>query len=83
MIRKVIYNDESKDLSVELEKEIAKLKKLIYKLETSVGLLQAGAYWNGANAYDVNQGLIGHLDHDMTLLKKLENCSESLKIAIK
>lgn len=83
MVKKVKYNkDEAKTLSLELEAEVLKLKTLLNKLETNVGLLQTGENWNGANAYDVNQSLIGHLDHDKTLLSKLEKCSDSLKTSI-
>lgn len=83
MIRTVKYENENKELAVELKKELAKLKALVAKLETNVGLLQTGAHWNGVNAYEVNQSLIGHLDHDLTLLKKLEKCSETLEIVSK
>ena len=75
--------DEIKDLSIELNKEVVKLKNLLNKLETNIGLLQTGANWNGANAYDVNQALLGHFDHDKNLLKKLEKCSEDLEAIVK
>ena len=81
---KIKYNEEeSKALLNELEKEITKLKVSINKLETSIGLLQTGANWNGANAYEVNKALVGHLDHDKTLLNKLEKCSLSLEEIVK
>ena len=84
MVKKIKYNeDEAKALSLELEAEVLKLKTLLSKLETNIGLLQTGANWNGANAYDVNQALVGHFDHDKTLLNKLEKCSEALKTACK
>ena len=83
MVRTVKYENESKELAVELQKELAKLKTSLAKLETNIGLLQSGENWNGANAYEVNQSLIGHFDHDKTLLNKLEKCSESLNEAIK
>ena len=76
-------NDEVKALSVELKKEVKKLSDLLNKLETNIGLLQTGASWNGANAYDVNQALLGHFDHDKNLLKKLEKCSEDLEAIVK
>ena len=83
MVRKVVYEDESKELAVELQKELAKLKASLAKLEANIGLLQSGENWNGANAFEVNQSLVGHFDHDNTLLNKLEKCSESLNGAIK
>ena len=80
MVRRIKCSDnEIKDLSNELKKEISKLKVLVNRLETNIGLLQACGYWNGANAYEVNQALIGHFDHDKTLLSKLEKCSETLE----
>ena len=80
MVKTIKYNgDEAKALSVELKKEVEKLKKVLNKLETNIGLLQTGANWNGANAYEVNQALVGHFDHDKTLLSKLEKCSETLE----
>lgn len=83
MVRTVKYENESKELAVELQKELAKLKTSLAKLETNIGLLQSGENWNGANAFEVNQSLVGHFDHDNTLLNKLEKCSESLNGAIK
>ena len=83
MVRTVKYENESKELAVELQKELAKLKTSVAKLETNIGLLQSGENWNGANAFEVNQSLVGHFDHDNTLLNKLEKCSESLNGAIK
>lgn len=84
MVKKIKCNDEeSKTLAIDLEKEIKKLRVSINKLETSIGLLQTGAHWNGANAYDVNKALVGHLDHDKTLLNKLEKCLADYKAAIK
>ena len=83
MVRTVKYENESKELAVELQKELAKLKTSLAKLETNIGLLQSGENWNGANAFEVNQSLVGHFDHDNTLLNKLEKCSESLNAAIK
>jgi hypothetical protein len=80
MIKRIKVNqDEAKSLSLELEAEVLKLKTLLSKLETNIGLLQTSGSWNGANAYDVIQSLIGHLDHDYTLLSKLEKCSDNLK----
>lgn len=79
MVRKVKCNDEVKDLSIELQKELVKLKNLLSKLETNIGLLQDGSYWNGTNAYDVNKSLIGNFDHNKALLSKLEKCSETLE----
>ena len=80
MVKKIKVNaDEAKTLSLELEAEVLKLKTLLSKLETNIGLLQTGASWNGSNAYDANQALVGHLDHNRTLLSKLEKCSENLK----
>jgi hypothetical protein len=79
MVKKIKYNaDEAKALSLELQVELLKLKTALNKLETNVVLLQDGGNWNGANAYEVNQSLIGHIDHDRTLLSKLEKCSISL-----
>lgn len=83
MVRTVKYENENKELAVELQKELAKLKTSLAKLETNIGLLQSGENWNGANAFEVNQSLVGHFDHDNTLLNKLEKCSESLNGAIK
>ena len=83
MVKKIKYNeDEAKTLALELKKEVIKLRASIAKLETNVGLLQTSGNWNGANAYDVNKGLVGHLDHDKTLLNRLEKCSETLKASI-
>lgn len=75
--------DEAKALSLELQKEVSRLKTLLNKLETNICILQSGDVWNGANAYDISQGLIGHLDHDKNLLNKLEKCSETLESVIK
>jgi len=84
MVKKIKYSeDEAKTLSLELQAELLKLKTALNKLETNIVLLQDGSNWNGANAYDVNQALVGHLDHDRTLLNKLEKCSESLNTIIK
>lgn len=84
MVKKIKYSeDEAKTLSLELQAELLKLKTALNKLETNVVLLQDGSNWNGANAYDVNQALVGHLYHDRTLLNKLEKCSESLNTIIK
>ena len=84
MVRKVKYNeDEAKTLSLELQAEILKLKTAIGKLENGINSLESGEGWNGSNAYDVNQSLVGHLDHDKTLLNKLEKCSESLESLVK
>lgn len=83
MVKKIKYSeDEAKTLSLELQAELLKLKTALNKLENNVVLLQDGSGWNGANAYDVNQALVGHLDHDRTLLSKLEKCSESLNVNI-
>lgn len=83
MVRKVKCNDEVKELSMELQKEVVKLKTLLSKLETNIGVLQNEVYWNGANAYDVNKALVGHFDHDKTLVSKLEKCSETLESVAK
>ena len=84
MVKKIKYSeDEAKALSLELQVELLKLKTALNKLETNVVLLQDGGNWNGANAYEVNQALIGHIDHDRTLISKLEKCSESLNAITK
>jgi hypothetical protein len=84
MVKTKKYNeDEAKTLSLELQAEVLKLKTTLEKLENSVNSLANGEYWNGANAYDVNQSLVGHLDHDKTLLSKLEKCSEQLNAIVK
>ena len=75
--------DEAKALSLELQSEVARLKTLLDKLEKNIGLLQNGEIWNGSNACDVNQSLLGHYDHDKKLLMKLEKCSEQLETIIK
>lgn len=83
MVKKIKYNeDEAKTLSLELEAEVLKLRTALGKLEANIGLLQTGDNWNGANAYDVSQALVGHLDHNRTLLNKLEKCSENLKSVV-
>lgn len=83
MVKKIKYSEEeAKTLSLELKKELIRLKASINKLETNIGLLQTGGHWNGANAYDINKGLVGHLDHDKTLLNRLEKCSETIKASI-
>ena len=79
MMKKMENIDETKVLSVELQKEVSRLKTLLNKLETNICILQSGDIWNGNNAYESNQSLIGHLDHDKTLLNKLEKCSETLE----
>ena len=84
MVKKIKYSeDEAKALSLELQVELLKLKTALNRLETNVVLLQDGGNWNGANAYEVNQALIGHIDHDRTLISKLEKCSESLNAITK
>ena len=83
MVRVVKCNDEAKTLSVELKKEIEKLRNTLNKLESNTVLLQKGEIWNGTNAYETNKSLTGHLDHDKTLLNKLEKCSESLETLVK
>ena len=75
--------EEAKALSVEIQKEINKLKTTLNKLETNITLIQSGDIWNGANACEVNKALNGHLDHDKTLLSKLEKCSLSLEEIVK
>jgi sialic acid synthase SpsE len=81
---KVVNNiEEAKALSVELQKEVNRLKGILSKLETNITLIQSGNIWNGANAYEVNKALNGHLDHDKTLLNKLEKCSLSLEEIVK
>ena len=84
MANKRVYSeDEAKTLSLELQAEVLKYKNLLNKLETNIGLLQTGVNWNGVNAYEVNQSLLGHFDHDKTLLKNLEKCSDYLSTVIK
>jgi len=84
MVRKVKCNEEeAKDLSIELKKEIEKLRVLLNKLETNINSLDNGEVWNGINACEVNKSLTGHLDHDKTLLNKLEKCSDALETIIK
>ncbi len=84
MIRKVNCNEnESNKLSAELKKELEKLNNLVNKLETNIGTIQKGEIWNGPNAYESNKSLVGYLDHDKTLLSKLEKCSDTLESAIK
>lgn len=84
MIKRIKYSeDEAKALSLELQIELLKLKTALNNMEKNIVLLQDGGNWNGANAYDVNQSLLGHLDHDRTLLNKLEKCSESLNTIVK
>ena len=84
MANKRVYSeDEAKTLSLELQAEVLKYKNLLNNLETNIGLLQTGVNWNGANAYEVNQSLLGHFDHDKTLLKNLEKCSDYLSTVIK
>ena len=83
MVKKIKYSEEeAKTLSLELKKELIRLKASINKLETNIGLLQTGGQQNGANSYDINKGLVGHLDHDKTLLNRLEKCSETIKASI-
>lgn len=87
MVSKKYNEDEAKALSLELQAEVLKLKTLLEKLESNINALQTGdkngAYWNGVNAYDVNKSLVGHLDHDKTLLSKLDKCSEHLSSIVK
>lgn len=84
MVKTIKYSDdEAKTLSLELQAEVLKLKTAISKLDISINSIQDGEYWNGSNAYDVQQALIGHLDHDKTLLNKLEKCSEGLEAIVK
>lgn len=80
---KVDNNVEAKALLMELKKEINKLKTTLNKLETNIGLLQSGDRWNGVNAYEVNQALVGNFDHNKTLLNKLEKCYETLESVVK
>ena len=75
--------EEAKALSVELQKEISRLKTVLSKLENNIVLVQSGENWNGANAYEINKALNGHLDHNKTLLNKLEKCSLSLEEIVK
>lgn len=84
MVRKVQSTEEEvKELSSELQKEVVKLKALLSKLETNITSLESCTVWNGANAYEVNKSLKGHLNHDKTLLNKLEKCSVTLESLIK
>lgn len=88
MIKKMKYNEEeAKTLSLELQTEILKLKNALNKLETDVAILQTGdvngPFWNGANAYEFYKASLGHIEHDRTLLKHLEKCSESLELIVK
>lgn len=78
-MKKMDNIDETSVLSVELQKEVSRLKTLLNKLETNICILQSGNIWNGNNAYESSQALIGHLDHDKTLLSKLEKCSDVLE----
>ena len=82
-MEKKINKEDGKTLSLELQKEIDRLRKTLDKLEKNIDIIQTGENWNGANAYQINKSLTGHLDHDKTLLSKLEKCSESLESAIK
>lgn len=82
-IAKKNSNEEGKALSLELQKELERLKKALDKIEKNIGVIQTGESWNGVNAYEINKSLSGHLDHDKTLLSKLEKCSEALESAIK
>lgn len=85
--KKKINKEEAKTLSIELQKEIEKLSKSLEKLESNIDLLQIGdrngSYWSGDNAKEFYKASLGHIDHDRTLIKKLEKCSEQLEIAIK
>ena len=54
--------EEAKALSVELQKEISRLRTVLSKLENNIVLVQSGENWNGANAYEINKALNGHLD---------------------
>lgn len=83
MVKVIKYSDEAKDLSDDLKKEVSRLKTLLNKLETNVYMLQSGDIWNGNNACEINKSLIGHLDHDKTLLNKLEKCSDTLEVLSK
>ena len=75
--------EEAKALSVELQKEINRLRTVLSKLENNIVLVQSGENWNGVNAYEINKALNGHLDHNKTLLNKLEKCSLSLEEIVK
>lgn len=85
--KKKYSKDEAKTLSLELQAEILKLKNALSKLETDIALLQTGdkngPYWNGSNAYEFHKAGLGHLDHDMNLLRHLESCSEYVESTLK
>ena len=88
MASKKKYNkEEAKTLSLELQTEISRLKNSLAKLEVDLDVLQIGdkngSYWNSANSYEFYKSALGHLDHDRTLLKNLEKCSEHLDSVIK
>lgn len=84
MVKKIKYSeDEAKTLSLELQVELLKLKTALNDLEKNAIIIQNGGNWSGANAYEANQSLLGHLDHDRTLLKSVEKCSQSLESIVK
>ncbi len=85
--KKKYSKEEAKTLSLELQTEILKLKYSLSKLETAIALLQTGdkngPYWNGNSAYEFHKAGLGHLDHDINLLRHLENCSEHMSSILK
>lgn len=88
MVKKqIVDNDEVKTLSLELQAEILKLKGALSRLEANMYVLQNGEnnepYWNGKNAYETNKVVLGHIDHDKTLIKNLDKCFEHLDSIIK
>ena len=83
MVKKINYsNEDYKPLVLELEMELLKVHKALGKLETDIGLLQAGdkngPYWNGANAYQFMKSCCAQIDHDHFLLGKLNDCFKYL-----
>ena len=87
MATKKKYNeDDLKTIFYELQTELLKFKSSLSKLETDLGILQAGdksgPYWNGDNAYEVYKACLGHFEHDKNLLAKLEKCCDNVGSAI-
>lgn len=87
MATKKKYNeDDLKTIFYELQTELLKFKSSLSKLETDLGILQAGdksgPYWNGDNACEVYKACLGHFEHDKNLLAKLEKCCDNVESAI-
>lgn len=78
------YNKtEFKKVYKQLTTEASQLRTHLKSLKTHIETMEKGngktAYWSGKRAYTWYTNILAHYDHDVQLLKHINNCIQEIK----